>query len=571
MNKIKILYLGFFAALVMFSTSCQKELEVGNPNAPTLVGNVTEENGLTKLAQGGIYLNGLSYGDGWLGDSYFSLPRGYHEEMGDIIGGGEGSNNQITTIPSPEWIKLNGSASTAATTLTNPSPNPAIIRAYNSRAATAQGNNALMYEWMNMYAMQQACNNVIALADKVTYTGDKATKIATIKAWAYFWKGWAYAQIGTMYIAGIVTDTAGQTSNTYVSHDAIIARSNYYYDLAVTTLGSASNTADYTATLGKLIPESSQVGNGQVMTKEMWARNVNTLKARNILLNKMSTFVNGVAGVTISKNSFTGVMTTADWNSVLTLTANGVKSTDYVLTGRTSDLNSWFGVNGGTAAALATNRASSGTFKISERFVQDFATGDKRKESNFKTGYQFTQGLSFGTRWSLNPNWQTTDLPGGGTIAGVYSYGTKNVGKYELIIAASYEENAMMQAEANIQLGNISTGLGFIDAVRTYQGAGLAAATATTKADALTLLTKERRVALAFRGLSFYDARRWGWTYPVANGGGRYGCTVFDVKEVVWTNAIMNYNYMDYWDVPGDEFELNAPSAASAPIKNPNF
>jgi len=571
MNKIKILYLGFFAALVMFSTSCQKELEVGNPNAPTLVGNVTEENGLTKLAQGGIYLNGLSYGDGWLGDSYFSLPRGYHEEMGDIIGGGEGSNNQITTIPSPEWIKLNGSASTAATTLTNPSPNPAIIRAYNSRAATAQGNNALMYEWMNMYAMQQACNNVIALADKVTYTGDKATKIATIKAWAYFWKGWAYAQIGTMYIAGIVTDTAGQTSNTYVSHDAIIARSNYYYDLAVTTLGSASNTADYTATLGKLIPESSQVGNGQVMTKEMWARNVNTLKARNILLNKMSTFVNGVAGVTISKNSFTGVMTTADWNSVLTLTANGVKSTDYVLTGRTSDLNSWFGVNGGTAAALATNRASSGTFKISERFVQDFADGDKRKESNFKTGYQFTQGLSFGTRWSLNPNWQTTDLPGGGTIAGVYSYGTKNVGKYELIIAASYEENAMMQAEANIQLGNIATGLGFIDAVRTYQGAGLAAATATTKADALTLLTKERRVALAFRGLSFYDARRWGWTYPVANGGGRYGCTVFDVKEVVWTNAIMNYNYMDYWDVPGDEFELNAPSAASAPIKNPNF
>jgi len=307
------------------------------------------------------------------------------------------------------------------------------------------------------------------------------------------------------------------------------------------------------------------------MTKEMWARNVNTLKARNILLNKMSTFVNGVAGVTISKNSFTGVMTTADWNSVLTLTANGVKSTDYVLTGRTSDLNSWFGVNGGTAAALATNRASSGTFKISERFVQDFATGDKRKESNFKTGYQFTQGLSFGTRWSLNPNWQTTDLPGGGTIAGVYSYGTKNVGKYELIIAASYEENAMMQAEANIQLGNIATGLGFIDAVRTYQGAGLAAATALTKADALTLLTKERRVALAFRGLSFYDARRWGWTYPVANGGGRYGATVFDIKEVVWTNAIMNYNYMDYWDVPGDEFELNAPSASSAPIKNPNF
>lgn len=43
MNKIKILYLGFFAALVMFSTSCKKDLEVGNPNSPTLGGNVTEE------------------------------------------------------------------------------------------------------------------------------------------------------------------------------------------------------------------------------------------------------------------------------------------------------------------------------------------------------------------------------------------------------------------------------------------------------------------------------------------------------------------------------------------------
>ena len=566
MNKIKILYLGFFAALVLFSTSCQKELEVGNPNSPTLVGNVTEENGLAKLAQGGIYLNGLSYGDGWLGDSYFSLPRGYHELMGDIIGGGEGSNNQITTLPAPDYIQLD-----ATNKLTNPSPNPAIIRAYNSRAATAQGNNALMYEWMNMYAMQQSCNNIIALADKVTYTGDKATKIATVKAWAYFWKGWAYAQIGTLYIAGIVTDTAGKTSNTYVTHDAIISRSNYYYDLAVTTLGGATVTSDYTAMLGNLIPASSQVGNGQLMTKDMWVRNINTLKARNILLNKMSTFVNGVAGVTISKNAFSGVMTAADWNAILTLTANGVKSSDYVLTGRTSDLNSWFGVNGGTAAALATNRASSGTFKISERFVQDFAANDKRKASNFKTGYQFTHGLSFGTRWSLNPNWQTTDLPGGGTIAGVYSYGTKNVGQYELIIAASYEENAMMQAEANIQLGNLATGLSYIDAVRTYQGAGLAAATAATKAEALALLVKERRVALAFRGLSFYDARRWGWTYPIANGGGRYGATVFDIKEVVWTNATINYNYMDYWDVPGDEFELNAPSAASAPIKNPNF
>ena len=182
MNKIKILYLGFFAALVMFSTSCQKQLEVGNPNAPTIFGNVTNETGLIGLAQGGVYLNGLNYGDGWLGDSYFSLPWGYHDEMGDIIGGGEGSNNQTTTIPAPQSIQLDPAS--AASLITNPSPNVSIVRAYNTRGATAQTNNALVYEWQNMYAMQQAMNNVLDNAATVSYTGDKGTQQATMKAWA---------------------------------------------------------------------------------------------------------------------------------------------------------------------------------------------------------------------------------------------------------------------------------------------------------------------------------------------------------------------------------------------------
>jgi len=566
MNKIKILYLGFFAALVMFSTSCQKQLEVGNPNAPTIFGNVTNETGLIGLAQGGVYLNGLNYGDGWLGDSYFSLPWGYHDELGDIIGGGEGSNNQTTTIPAPQSIQLD--PANAASLITNPSPNVSIVRAYNTRGATAQANNALVYEWQNMYAMQQAMNNVLDNVNTVTYTGDKGTKQATMKAWAYFWKGWAYAQIGTMYYAGLITDSTGKTSSNYVDHNAIITRSNYYYDLAATTLGSASSTNDYTAVLGQLIPAFCQVGKGQVMTTAMWIRNINTLKARNLLLNKLNPFVNGKAA-TISKSSMSGTMTAADWNTILTLTANGVTATDYVITGRTAAINGFFSAGGGSVAGITTGKASATTYKVSERLIQEFDPADLRLKSNFTTAYNFTQGLSFGTRYSLNPEWQTTNLPGGGTIAGVYSYGTRNVGQYELIIAASYEENAMMQAEANIQLGNIATGLTFIDAVRKYQGAGLSASTAANQAAAMTLLTRERRVALAFRGISFYDARRWGWSYPIANGGGRYGATVYDVTAKVWNNATINYNFMDYWDVPADETVLNKPT--SGVVTNPNF
>jgi len=83
-------------------------------------------------------------------------------------------------------------------------------------------------------------------------------------------------------------------------------------------------------------------------------------------------------------------------------------------------------------------------------------------------------------------------------------------------------------------------------------------------------LTMERLAALALRGLSFYDSRRWGWTYAIADGGGRYGCTLI-FQSTVYTNATIDYNFMDYWDVPADETDKNPPSADSAPVKNPNY
>ena len=80
----------------------------------------------------------------------------------------------------------------------------------------------------------------------------------------------------------------------------------------------------------------------------------------------------------------------------------------------------------------------------------------------------------------------------------------------------------------------------------------------------------ERLAALALRGLSFYDLRRWGWTYAISNGGGRYGTTII-YKSTVYTNATINYNFMDYWDVPADETSKNPPAAGSAAIVNPNY
>jgi hypothetical protein len=80
----------------------------------------------------------------------------------------------------------------------------------------------------------------------------------------------------------------------------------------------------------------------------------------------------------------------------------------------------------------------------------------------------------------------------------------------------------------------------------------------------------ERLAALALRGLSFYDSRRWGWSYSIANGGGRYGCTLI-YKGTVYTNATIDYNFMDYWDVPADETDKNPPADGSAEIVNANY
>ena len=544
-------------AISMITISCKKQLDVGNPNSPTESANVNSETGLVSLAQGGVYLNGFYNGDGWLGNSYFSLPYGYSELMGDVVGA-DASNNQITTIGYPDYFILDDGTKT-----TNGSPQVKIIRTYNVFGGS--GNNPLYFQWLNMYALNAACNKVLSLVDKIPFTGDATAKLNTVKAWCYWWKGYAYGSVGTMYYSGLIQDDPDNLANgNYRLKDSVLIRSNYYYNLAATTLSSITATADYTSMLGKLIPSFCQVGNGGILTVDMWKRNINTMLARNILLNKLSPYVNGNPAATIAKAS-TGNMTTDDWNKVLQLSGAGIKAGDYVFTGRSVAANGFFTASGGTAASLSTGINTSTTFKVGMRYIQNFKTGDKRFSQNFYTGINYKNNF-FGTPYSVKDSLDKS-------ITGTNILGSKLVGQYEVYIAGSYEENALMQAEANIRLGNTDAGLAFIDAVRTYQGSGVTAVTGTglDLAGALKELTMERKASLVFRGLSFYDNRRWGWTYDISNGGGRYGNMLYTVAGVMNTNVTINYNFMDYWDVPADETALNPPSSGSAPVKNPNY
>ena len=525
-------------------SSCKKELNVENPNSPTLVQAQTES-GLTSLAQGGIYTNGFSNGDGWLGDSFFSLCYGYHELLADDVSA-QAANQNVNLVNVPDYVILDDGSR-----LTNTQPQIGNLRLNNSR--DKQGSNMFYYEWQNMYALNNAANQILALVPAITFSGDAATKQATFKAWAYWWKGYAYARLGSVYYAGIINDAVGASNNTYVNSAALIAESNKNLTQASTLLSSISNTGTYNTVMASLIPTFFQVGDGQVPTPAMFIHSINSLMARNLLA-----------------NTKTADMTAANWQTIITLTTEGIQATDNVFSGHTTSNNNVFSPGGGSVAANTAGDPTGTSFTISERLVQEFKSGDLRKSKNFLQVTPFLNqvgGFTFGTRWEL----LNAELdPVANNDA--YQIADKTPGNQEVYIGPSYEENALMMAEALVNTGQIEQGLALVDAVRTHQRAGLSAVSGTglTAAQALEEVRRERRIALLFRGTAFYDARRWGIIYDISKGGGRKGCVVLTPSGALNTNATINYNFLDYWDVPADEFVLNPPGAGSAPIKNPN-
>ena len=542
-NKILVGILGIALSL----TACKKDLDISNTNLPTPE-SAQNEPGVISLAQGSIYRNGfydLKYSDGVYG-RYWAGTMGFQELMGDIIGA-EAANAYMNQIGCPNSVTLDNGTVV---------PNPASIKTQYELCRYANQNaqgvsNTTNYQWSYMYNMITSANTVLDIADKVTFSGAGAsTKKATLQAWAYWWKGYAYAQIGSMYYAGLIqneTTAAAKTNGNYVTKEAIITESNANFDKCINALGAATATADYTATMNKLIPSFLQKGKGGALSIAEWTRTINTMKARNILVNTPK-----------------ASMTATQWASILALTANGVKSTDLIFTARTDANGSFIESTVADKTSQTAATGSTNTYKLSERWVQEFRAGDKRKDNNVLTLasvglFNTDRGNVFNTRYTLKN--------GGNALAGVVTYSNTTAGANEITIAATYEENELMKAEANIMTGSIDAGVKLIDAVRTYQGAGLAAiATGLSQADAYEELRAERRIALAFKGLSFYDARRWDIIDP---SKGRSNAVVISSAGAVNTKAKIVYGYLDYWDVPDNELAYNPAAPGSAPTKNP--
>lgn len=397
-------------------------------------------------------------------------------------------------------------------------------------------------EWSLMYPLNWAMNKLLVQVEEIELSAEKKN---TIRAWSYYWKGYAYSRIGSMYVAGIINDAALGTNNRYWTRQEMIAEAELNFFKADTLLQKLNNHIEYASLMAKLLPKAVQVGKGFPPRTEEWIRNINTLRARNILVNTPVTDMTG-----------------AQWGQILALATNGLRQTDPTFTCRTHANG---GLPGGGPALGLIGPAGDGGGRntVSMRLIQDFKAGDKRQTNNFNQIPAWRgprdRGNSFNTSYLI--------VNRGKNMSGVIVYANNAVGAHENYISAIYEENVLMLAEANIYKGNIDAGLAFIDELRAYQGAGLApvAGTGLTLDQAKEELRRERRVGLAFRGFSFYDARRWG---VLKNS--RTGCTVIDFAGAVHTNATIHFGYMEYWEVPVSEFLYNPPSADSAPIVNPN-
>ncbi|HUP14059.1 MAG TPA: hypothetical protein VM187_17685, partial [Niastella sp.] len=229
MIRIKIVFL---FVMVVFMAACKKELDVKNPNQPTPESASTEE-GIIALSQGGVYVNGfrdLKYGDGVFG-LFWSGAMGFHELMADVIQA-EAANAYLNQVGVPDKVILSN-----GTEIINPNA-PAkqkdMLRAINLNAN--QGQNVTYYEWAYMYNMISACNSILEQVDQVSFTGDAVSKNNTLKAWAYWWKGFAYSRIGSIYYAGIINDKSNNTNNTYVTKEQIITEATANLDKAVTAI-----------------------------------------------------------------------------------------------------------------------------------------------------------------------------------------------------------------------------------------------------------------------------------------------------------------------------------------------
>jgi hypothetical protein len=516
---MKKIYIIIAIVASLFSACSKDSLKLHNPNEAGIESLKSEE-GIQKFALGVYHPMRSNY--------YAWLALTLHNLMGDATTShannfGFRYSNQIFTITRPD-----------GTILRSPLGNETQERVLKRLNIRENGNeNAFHNEWMAMYGTLGHCNLALKLLDnnEVVFKDNAEVKKKTYQAWFLWWKAFAYSRIGSLYAKGVITNEYNVLSNNYQSHEAIITEANRLFEEAKAILATIpENDTTYSALIDTFIPSQFKVGNGGIITPQMFIHNINTYMARNLLVNK-----------------YASELTTAELSQIETLVNSGIQRGDKIFTIRSVANGDLCFVS---ETAWTPYRFFIGWENISERLVQDFKTGDNRYTRNIETRSSALfnprdRGFGIGTRYKLKD---------GG------DYASTTAGVVELPFAGTYEENQLMLAEVKLRKDNdIDGALTLVDAVRTYQNAGLAAVAGTglTKAQALEELRKERRIGLFLKGTAFYDARRWGILKPVAQGGGRTNANVIVAADGTTEACTIDYQYLEWFDVPASETDFN--------------
>jgi len=524
MKKLLITTIG----LLFLVSSCDKEsLNNVNPNYPTME-TLKTEIGMRQGAYG-VY-NSLRAVE-TANDAYYYtwFVQWVHNIMGDATVSSVGNFGIRWANQTAQIIRPDG------TTLTPPVGGRQNVELDNRNSREFGSDNVQAFEWMPMYTLIQHCNLMLDALNEVEFTGSEevnAMKVKTYQIWFYFWKGFAYSRLGSIYSQGLIVDVYGETNDNYLPNAALIDEASRNFNLAIDLLETIDEGDEtYMNTLDAIIPTHFKAGNGGVLTPSMMIHTMNTYMARNILVNK-----------------YAADLTTADLNAIEELANEGITATDKIFTTRSmADDNKCLVYT----TAWSAYRLNLTWERVSERLIQDFRPGDARYARNVDTLANpiintSSRGYQYGTRMYL------VSIENGG------DFQSQVAGLAEIPMACSYEENQLMLAEVKIRRDEVEAGLAHIDNVRAHQNAGLAALVGQglTKEQALEELRSERRIGLFLKNVAFYDARRWGVLKPLAQGGGRTNANVVFEGGVIEPCTI-EYDYKEWWDVPANETDFN--------------
>ncbi len=494
-----------FSIVLLTSIACEEGLNVTNPNNPT-PDIVENEEGIKRVARG-VY----SKGGGWFEWITWQI----HEHMADNAVAPWVNFNFNRFHGNPERIIYSDGTEVRppevdATGRTQPQ----WIEFINRRDDPEGG---VELEWQSMYRINNEANLILQTLEggEVDFSGNAQAKAHGYSAWAYFWKGYSYSRIGLAYEYGLIVDTYGETNNNYLTPDDILEESNRMFNRAIEY---ASNG------IGSIINDIQPAIFGSNITETSFIQAANTLIARNLISGKKRDDI-----------------TQAEWTEIRDTALNGLENnigTFQIASDEATFLTS----------ITATWRMANIWMLPSTRVVQAAKhEGDARGDLfvDFSTS-------PYNNRES-QPHVNTLHYalpPYAGTDPGIPTYLT------------SAEENLLILAEAELELGNPEAAADYIDQVRVMQGAGLPPLGEASVED----IRRERRIALFMRNTGFYDARRFGeltscvedlWVYQMV-----------DNTPVLDEEATICYGFREYLPLPEHETVFNPLDPGQQPTTN---